>query len=91
MKKLYFLTVLFFGLFSVNGFSQISTTPTIPEANAPVTVNFNKAGTPLASATAIYAYIGVTVNGVLWQNIKGGGNSAAEFIAANDISKRYNL
>jgi glycosidase len=69
MKKilLYFLV-----LFTITLKAQITTTPTSFEANQSVTINFNKTGTALASYTGvIYAHIGVTVNGVDWQNVKG--------------------
>ena len=68
MKKFYFLLVLF-GLFA-NG--QITTTPNPVIAANPATITFDKTGTGLAAYTGIiYAYIGVTVNGVRFQNIKG--------------------
>lgn len=52
--------------------AQITTSPAPAIANAPVTLNFNKAGTPLASYTGtIYAHIGVTVNGARWQRVIG--------------------
>jgi 1,4-alpha-glucan branching enzyme len=68
MKKL-----LLFILFSLNlGYCQISTVPSPPEANGPVTIRFNKTGTALASYTGtIYAHIGLTVDGVQWQHVIG--------------------
>ncbi len=72
MKSNIFLGWLFFFVAVCPAFAQFSTTPTIPEANQPVTIYFNKAGTPaLASATTLYAHTGVTVNGNTWQNVKG--------------------
>ncbi len=69
-------------LFFINAivFAQITTLPATFEANAPVTINFNKAGTPLAAYTGvIYAHIGVTVNGTDWQNVKGSwGNNTSQ-------------
>ena len=68
MKKIYFLVVLC-GLFSN---AQITTTPSPVIAANAATVTFDKTGTGLAAYTGIiYAYIGVTVNGVRFQNIKG--------------------
>ncbi|RRJ93773.1 alpha-amylase family glycosyl hydrolase [Flavobacterium macacae] len=75
MKKI----TLFFLL--LIGFSALAQTVTIPSpalANGPVTINFNKAGTPLAGYTGIiYAHIGLTVNGAQWQNVKGTWNNNA--------------
>lgn len=61
--------------------AQLSTTPSVFEAtNTGVTINFNKAGTALATSTGdLYAHIGVTVNGVTWRNVKGTwGNNATQ-------------
>ena len=69
MKKI-FLTLLVF--LTILSSAQVTTSPSTFEANQAVTINFNKAGTPLASYTGtIYAHIGVTVNGVDWQNVIG--------------------
>ena len=72
--------VLFFLLFSFLSFGQITTAPSSVIANQSATITFNKTGTPLAAYTGvIYAYVGVTVNGTQWQNIKGSaiwGNNA---------------
>lgn len=68
MKKI----LLLFLLISIVSFSQTTTTPSPAIASGAVTINFNKAGTPLATYTGvIYAYMGITVNGTQWQNIKG--------------------
>ncbi|RZJ75112.1 MAG: alpha-amylase, partial [Flavobacterium sp.] len=68
MKK---FTILFL-LLSLASFAQVTTVPFPALATGPVTLNFNKAGTPLATYTGtIYAHIGVTVNGEPWQNVKG--------------------
>jgi len=68
MKKIIFL---FYALaFVTLGFSQVTTTPTTALADGAVTINFNKSGTPLSTTTAIYAHIGVTVNGARWSNVK---------------------
>ena len=77
IKKILFNLVLLFS-FSIN--AQITTTPSTFEANQSVTINFNKTGTALASYTGvIYAHIGVTVNGVDWQNVKGSwGNNTTQ-------------
>ncbi|RYZ36006.1 MAG: alpha-amylase, partial [Sphingobacteriales bacterium] len=72
MKPNTFFGWLFFFVAVCPAFAQFTTTPTIPEANQPVTIYFNKAGTPaLSTATTLYAHIGVTVNGTQWQNVKG--------------------
>jgi len=69
MKKIILLLFLVLGTFS---YGQITTSPSPAIANAPVTLNFNKADTPLASYTGtIYAHIGVTVNGARWQRVIG--------------------
>ena len=53
-------------------FGQITTSPSTVLADQAATITFNKTGTGLAAYTGIiYAYIGVTVNGVRFQNIKG--------------------
>lgn len=79
MKKNY-LILAFLMMCSCLSFAQITTSPTTVLADQPATITFNKTGTPLASYSGtIYAYIGVTVNGVQWQNIKGSavwGNNA---------------
>jgi len=67
-KLLFFVLLLIFNTAQ----SQISTSPSTVLANQSATITFNKTSTTLASYTGtIYAYIGVTVNGVRWQNIKG--------------------
>lgn len=64
-------TILFL-LLGALGFAQVTTVPSPPVATGPVTINFNKTGTPLASYTGIiYAHIGLTVDGVAWSNVKG--------------------
>jgi 1,4-alpha-glucan branching enzyme len=71
MKKKCIL-FLFLTLFTSYTFGQITTSPTPVLADQPATITFNKTGTPLAAYTGIiYAYVGVTVNGNQWQNIKG--------------------
>lgn len=60
------------GICSLTLGAQVTTTPSTFEANQAVTINFNKSGTPLSSYSGtIYAHIGVTVNGNLWQNVIG--------------------
>ncbi|MDV7395012.1 hypothetical protein RZS08_26745, partial [Arthrospira platensis SPKY1] len=44
---------------------------TIPEQTQPGTLLFNRTGTPLATTNAIYAHMGVTLNGQQWQNVIG--------------------
>ncbi|WP_445453790.1 alpha-amylase family glycosyl hydrolase [Flavobacterium sp. 25HG05S-40] len=71
MKKNYFIMALLM-MFSHLSFGQVTTSPTTVLADQSATLTFNKTGTELASYTGIiYAYIGVTVNGVRFQNIKG--------------------
>ena len=68
MKK-----IILLALFTFIGLNaQVTTSPAVLEANQAATLTFNKTGTPLAAYTGIiYAYIGVTVNGVAFSNIKG--------------------
>lgn len=76
MKKITYL----FLMLGFLGFSQVTTVPSPPEAEGPVTLNFNKTGTPLATYSGtIYAHIGLTVNGVQWSNVKGSwGNNTTQ-------------
>ncbi len=77
MKKLSLLIAfLICGL----GFSQVTTNPSPPEANQPVTIFFNKAGTGLATYSGtIYAHTGVTINNNPWQNVIGSwGNNTTQ-------------
>src|SRR3970282_2562170 len=76
MKK---ITLLFL-LLTVVSFGQTTTIPSPAIASGAVTLNFNKAGTALATYTGtIYAHIGLTVNGVRWQNVKGSwGNNSTQ-------------
>ena len=69
MKKLYFILFTLVGYLSS---AQITTNPTPVIAANAATITFDKTGTGLGSYTGIiYAYIGVTVNGSRFQNIKG--------------------
>ncbi|MGL2962289.1 alpha-amylase family glycosyl hydrolase [Flavobacterium sp. RSB2_4_14] len=71
MKKNIFIT-LFILLFSCLSFAQVTTSPSPVLADQSAVITFNKAGTGLSAYNGIiYAYIGVTVNGVRFQNIKG--------------------
>ncbi len=76
MKKFsYLLLFLLIGCFS---FAQVSTLPNPAEANAPITLVFDKTGTAMASYSGtIYAHIGLTVNDNQWQYVIGdwGNNS----------------
>ncbi|MBA4277502.1 alpha-amylase family glycosyl hydrolase [Flavobacterium sp.] len=76
MKK---ITLLFL-LVTVVSFAQITTSPSPAIANGAVTINFNKSGTALATYSGtIYAHIGLTVNGVRWQYVKGNwGNNTTQ-------------
>ena len=61
MKKITLLLLLLVGL---TGLAQVTTTPSPGIPTSAMTLNFNKAGTPLASYTGtIYAHIGLTVDG----------------------------
>lgn len=73
MKK-HFLFVLCSLLAGFWAAAQVTTNPTPVVADQAATLFFNKAGTPLSGTADIRAYMGVTVNGTPWQNIKGGGN-----------------
>jgi len=79
MKKIYTLFILLLFV-TVQIQAQVTTVPTVPEANGSVTINFNKSGTPLSTYTGtIYAHIGVTVNGQQWQNVIGSwGNNTTQ-------------
>ena len=71
MKKKYVI-LLFLIFWSILSIGQITTTPSPVIADQAATITFNKTGTGLAAYNGtIYAYIGVTVNGVRFQNIKG--------------------
>lgn len=74
------ITLILLLMVSLAGFGQLSTTPSPAIAEGPVTVLFNKTGTPLASYTGtIYAHIGLTVNGTDWQYVKGSwGNNTTQ-------------
>jgi hypothetical protein len=90
MKK---ILIYFLVLFTITLNAQITTTPTSFEANQSVTINFNKTGTALASYTGvIYAHIGVTVNGVDWQNVKGSwGNNTTQPALTQTGTSTYTL
>lgn len=77
MKKITLL-ILFFVSALVQ--AQVTTTPSPGIPTAAITLNFNKAGTPLATYTGtIYAHIGLTVDGAQWQNVKGSwGNNTTQ-------------
>jgi hypothetical protein len=74
MKKSYLVLVILM-LFTYSSFGQVTTAPSPVLADQSAVITFNKTGTELATYTGIiYAYIGVTVNGVRFQNIKGSTN-----------------
>ena len=77
MKKIILFLLLFVSFFAL---AQTTTIPTPALAEGPVELRFNKAGTPLASYTgAIYVHIGLTVDGVQWQNVIGSwGNNTTQ-------------
>ncbi|MBY8963430.1 T9SS type A sorting domain-containing protein [Flavobacterium sp. D11R37] len=77
MKK---ITLLFLLLLSYAGIAQVTTSPSPAIATGPVTIFFDKAGTPLAGYNGtIYAHIGLTVDGNQWQNVIGDwGNNTTQ-------------
>lgn len=78
--KNYYLFFYLLSFISFHGISQVTTTPSPPEANQGVTLFFNKSGTGLANYSGtIYAHTGVTVNNNTWQNVKGAwGNNTTQ-------------
>lgn len=75
MKK---FTILFL-LLGFIGFAQVTTVPAPVVADQPVTIFFNKAGTPLAGyGGTIYAHTGLTVDGTPWSNVIGAWGSDAQ-------------
>jgi glycosidase len=90
MKKILFSFLVLFPFF-IN--AQITSSPTTFEATSTVAINFNKTGTPLAAYTGvIYAHIGVTVNGVQWQGVKGSwGNNTTQPALTQTGSTTYTL
>jgi hypothetical protein len=76
MKKNVLLSLIVC-LCSLLGYAQPSTVPSPPEANGPVTLNYTKTGGLASYTGVIYAHIGLTVNGVQWQNVKGSWNNDA--------------
>ncbi|MBD3583122.1 alpha-amylase family glycosyl hydrolase [Flavobacterium selenitireducens] len=91
MKHFYLGLLLVFG--SLFSSAQVTTTPAAFEATQAVTINFNKTGTPFATYTGtIYAHIGVTVNGQVWQNVKGSwGNNTTQPALTNVGGNNYQL
>lgn len=71
-KKIFSLVVF---IASIQIQAQLTTSPILPTASEVITINFDATNTPLKDYTGdIYAYTGVTVNGVRWQNIIGGAD-----------------
>ncbi|WP_294821839.1 alpha-amylase family glycosyl hydrolase [uncultured Flavobacterium sp.] len=65
------ITILFL-LLGFLGFAQVTTNPGPVLADQPVTIFFDKAGTPLANyGGTIYVHTGLTVNGTDWSNVIG--------------------
>jgi hypothetical protein len=89
MKKILYILLL---ITSVS-FAQTTTNPSPAIATGPVTINFNKAGTGLATYSGtIYAHIGLTVNGVQWQYVIGAwGNNATQPALTQNGSTTYFL
>ena len=75
--------------------AQTTTSPSPVIADQSCTITFNKTGTPLAAYNGpIYAYVGVTVNGAQWQNIKGSavwGNNIQPQMTQVGSSSSYTL
>ncbi|MGU9939592.1 alpha-amylase family glycosyl hydrolase [Empedobacter brevis] len=78
MKNTLLLFISVFSLFIVK--AQITTLPTTPEPEQPVTIFFDKNNTGLASYSGdIYAHTGVTVDNQAWQNvIESWGNNTTQ-------------
>lgn len=69
MKRILFFFTLFC-ICSIN--AQVTTSPTLPTVNDPITITFNATGTPLQGYSGeVYTHTGVTVDGVRWQNVIG--------------------
>jgi glycosidase len=95
MKNKYAVS-LFLMLCTCLSFGQITTAPSPVIASQSATITFNKTGTPLAAYTGvIYVYVGVTVNGVQWQNIKGsaiwGNNSQPTTTVVNSSTSTLSI
>jgi len=94
MKKKYIVSFIIL-LSSYLSFAQITTVPSPVLADQSAVITFNKTGSPLAAYTGtIYAYVGVTVNGVQWQNIKGSpvwGNNVQPVMTQVGTSSSYTL
>jgi hypothetical protein len=90
MKKIILLLLMSLG-FAASG--QVTTVPSPPEATGPVTLTFVKTGTGLASYNGVvYAHIGLTVDGVQWQFVKGTwGNNTTQPALTQVNSTTYSL
>ena len=89
MKKIVYLLLLITAI----SFAQTTTTPSPAIATGAVTINFNKTGTGLAAYTGIiYAHIGLTVNGAIWQNVIGSwGNNTTQPALSQTGANTYQL
>ena len=89
MKKILYILLL---ITSVS-FAQTTTNPSPAIATGPVSINFNKLGTGLATYTGIiYAHIGSTVNGVQWSNVIGSwGNNTTQPTMSQTGANTYQL
>jgi glycosidase len=78
--KVNYILIYLLSFISICSFSQVTTSPNIPEANQGVTIYFNKSGTGLSNYSGtIYAHTGVTVNNITWENVKGAwGNNSTQ-------------
>jgi 1,4-alpha-glucan branching enzyme len=76
MKKI----ILLFLMLGFAATGQVTTEPSPAVATGPVTLFFDKDGTPLENYTGtIYAHIGLTVDGTDWQNVIGSwGDNAVQ-------------
>ncbi|GLB51445.1 hypothetical protein NBRC110019_04840 [Neptunitalea chrysea] len=77
MKK---IITLLLSLFAISAWAQVTTVPSPPEADQAVTIYFDTSGTGLSSYSGtIYAHMGVTVDGNIWQNVIGSwGNNTTQ-------------
>jgi 1,4-alpha-glucan branching enzyme len=89
MKKIVYILLLI----STISFAQTTTTPSPAIATGSVTINFNKTGTGLAAYTGIiYAHIGLTVDGVVWQKVIGSwGNNTTQPALSQTGATTYQL
>lgn len=72
MNKITLFLFLIFAIFSESVFAQVTTDPSLPTADAPVTIYLNAAGTGLQGYTGyVYAHTGVTIGADKWKHVIG--------------------